>query len=138
MIRRALLPQYSKFLDISYKMKGFRCEFKPAPSRLLGFEIVMSCMHVMHACHAWGPHMGNPHAHMPHAHVPSLMPITNKSQNHQKSPPHKIQQMGASLLSCHSTLVHLDHRAEERKLRYGQIIRQKQLKPDKKIFSSTR
>ena len=30
--------------------------------------------------------------------------------------------MGASLLSCHWTLVHLDHRAEERKMSYGRIL----------------
>ena len=43
--------------------------------------------------------------------------------------------MGASLLSCHWTLVHLDHRAEERKLRYGRIIRQKQIENEKKKIS---
>ena len=39
---------------------------------------------------------------------------------------------GASLLSCHWTLVHLDHRAEERKMSYGQIIRQKHIENEKK------
>ena len=43
--------------------------------------------------------------------------------------------MGASLLSCHWTLVHLDHWAEERKLRYGRIIRQKQIENEKKKIS---
>ena len=46
-----------------------------------------------------------------------------------------FQEMGASLLSCHWTLVHLDHRAEERKLRYGRIIEQKQIENETKKIS---
>ena len=44
--------------------------------------------------------------------------------------------MRASLLSCHWTLVHLDHQAEERKLRYGQIITQKHIENENKKISS--
>ena len=42
--------------------------------------------------------------------------------------------MGASLLSCHWTLVHLDHRAEERKMSYGRILERNKRKMEKRRF----
>ena len=42
--------------------------------------------------------------------------------------------MGASLLSCHWTLVHLDHRAEERKMVYGRILERNERGMKKRKF----
>ena len=45
-----------------------------------------------------------------------------------------FREMWASLLSCHWTLEHLDHRAEERKMSYGRILERNKRKMEKRRF----